>query len=440
MGQHVSRTDFEYTELEQIHAVRRREILKKHPEVKTLFGPDPMLGVWVVLIVLFQVASLFFVYHMHWVPFLLMSYCVGGTLNHSLTLAIHEIGHNLVFGHRYPLANRIVGMIANLPIGLPMSVTFRIYHIGHHKDQGVPEIDTDIPTRLEAKLFCTTFGKIIWMMLQPFFYAFRPLAVHPRIFTPMELVNIIVQLTFNAAVIYYFDFRTFLYLIGGSVMAMGLHPLAGHFIAEHYMFNKGQETYSYYGPFNWVSFNSGYHNEHHDFPYVAFSRLPKLRAMLPEYYDTLPRHESWMKVLYDFITDPAIGPYARVVREKHLKSLAERQRAADAAVSSSDVETRTPHRHVGPGDGDIDPCNGDISTSNGCITTHNGDIGRNKDSCIPEDDFKKHHSDNLQVNNIDGSSHDEHEKPDPIETSVHSREACRESSLLTRRTVPTLKV
>lgn len=147
-----------------------------------------------------------------------------------------------------------------------------------------------------------------------------------------------------------------MYLIAGSLMAMGLHPVAGHFISEHYMFKKGFETYSYYGILNKVTFNVGYHNEHHDFPAVPGSRLPevcscnhfeityslndlvifpnlpkvnlcnclfffKVKRIAAEFYDNLPQHHSWVSVLYDFVTDPEIGPYARIKRKhRGLKS------------------------------------------------------------------------------------------------------------------------
>ena len=96
---------------------------------------------------------------------------------------------------------------------------------------------------------------------------------------------------------------------------MSLYPIAEHFISEHYMFKKGFETYSYYGPLNLITLNVGYHNEHHDFPYIPSSRLPEVRKIAPEYYDTLPYRTYSIKVIYDFITDPAMGHYTRAKRQ-----------------------------------------------------------------------------------------------------------------------------
>ena len=90
--------------------------------------------------------------------------------------------------------------------------------------------------------------------------------------------------------------------------------MTGHFLAAHCAFEQGYETYSYYGPMNLLLFNIGYHNEHHDFPAVPFTKLAQVKAIAPEYYDDLPHHTSLVKVLYEFVTNPSIGPYARVRR------------------------------------------------------------------------------------------------------------------------------
>lgn len=131
----------------------------------------------------------------------------------------------------------------------------------------------------------------------------------------LEYLNAVIQFTFDGLVWYYLGGKVLCYLCFGSVMAMGLHPVAGHFISEHYMFKHGYETYSYYGPLNWITFNVGYHNEHHDFPAVPGSRLPEVKRIAAEFYDNLPHHDSWSAVLYDFIMDPEVGPYARIKRK-----------------------------------------------------------------------------------------------------------------------------
>lgn len=335
MGASNSRTDFVWSEGNEPHAARRKEILSAHPEIKSLMVVDVNFKWVVILVVLFQFAMTYAVnyFDFSWPLLFLITYVVSGTVNHSLLLAIHEIAHNAAFGPLKPKLNKAFGIFVNLPIGVPMSVAFKGYHLEHHKYQGHEIVDTDIPTEMEARLFSNTFGKTIWMILQPFFYAFRPLVVYPKVASPLEIFNFGLEFAFDALVVYYFGWKSLFYMIGGSLLGMGLHPVAGHFVSEHYMFNKlddNAETYSYYGPLNKVTFNVGYHNEHHDFPNIPGSLLPKVKEFAPEYYDNLPQHTSWVKVLYDYIMDPSVGPYARTKRKEYLYAVEERKKNAAA--------------------------------------------------------------------------------------------------------------
>ena len=248
----------------------------KYPQVKKLMGSDPNLK-WAVLgMVIVQLLAAWFFREASIGFILLAGYCFGGVLNHALTLAIHEISHNLAFGHNRPLANKVLGIFGNLPLAIPYSITFKKYHIEHHKFQGDDELDVDIPSRIECRLFTNSFTKFIWVILQPVFYAFRPLFLRPKAINSMDVINFVVQMTFDVIILSTMGPRSLFYLASGTFLALGLHPVAGHFISEHYMFKKGYETYSYYGPLNALTFNVGYHNEHHDFPNIPGSRLPQV--------------------------------------------------------------------------------------------------------------------------------------------------------------------
>jgi sphingolipid delta-4 desaturase len=259
--------------------------------------------------------------------FFLTAYVIGATANQNLFLAIHEISHNLAF--RSPLANRVFAVFANLPIGIPYSASFRPYHLTHHKSLGVNGLDTDLPTAFEALFLDSVAGKAFFCTFQILFYALRPMFVYKLPLTKIHAFNIAAQLAFDYALVQFVGGRALAYLILSSFLAGSLHPCAGHFIAEHYVFEKTTkdaknpankiplpETYSYYGPLNFFTYNVGLHNEHHDFPAIPWTRLPKLRRIAHDFYDDLPIHKSWVNVMWQFVWDKDISLWCRVKREQ----------------------------------------------------------------------------------------------------------------------------
>ncbi|HEY3493535.1 MAG TPA: fatty acid desaturase [Polyangiaceae bacterium] len=295
-----------------LHAERRRQMLAKYPDIERLYGPCPRTKYICLALVAAQLGAAYALRDASWWWIVIAAYGFGGFVNHALLLAIHELIHNLGFGR--PWKNRLFAVFVNLPVGIPVSETFRHYHLLHHAHQGDAHLDADLPTEFEARLLSARFGKLIWLAGQGLAYTLRPLLAQPKKPSRAELLQFAVQLGFCVLVFHFWGAKACVYLPLSSLMVMGLHPVAGHYVTEHHAFRHGQETYSYYGPLNLVTFNIGYHNEHHDFPYVPGSRLAELRRVAPEFYEHLEHHDSRIKTLWRFFTRPGLGEHSRLKR------------------------------------------------------------------------------------------------------------------------------
>jgi len=311
-------TDYEWSYTDEPHATRRKIILAKYPKVKELFGHDPMTKYVCTWWVVSQIFLAWLLRDVGWRSIFVIAYVFGGFASQALFLGMHEISHNLAF--ETGLYNKLFGCFSNIATIVPHFSMFQKFHQEHHQFQGVEGIDSDVPSRWEGVFFTNAFKKTIWVIIQPLFYVTRPFFVKPKVPGKWEAINWTITIVIDILIFYYWGHKSFLYLLLSTLLAGGLHPSAGHFIAEHYVFIKGQETYSYYGPLNILSFNVGYHNEHHDFPRIPGSRLPELKRIAPEFYDCLPAHNSWVKVIWDYIMDPSVGPYSRVMRKSSKKN------------------------------------------------------------------------------------------------------------------------
>lgn len=155
------------------------------------------------------------------------------------------------------------------------------------------------------------------------------MTVYQLPFTRIHVFNILAQAAFDYLLVRFAGPSALAYLIASSFLAGSLHPCAGHFIAEHYVLNKlaapasnasrlapVPETFSYYGSLNLLTYNVGFHNEHHDFPAIAWTRLPTLHKIAKEFYVDLPSHQSWVRVIWQFICDEEVGLWCRVKRKE----------------------------------------------------------------------------------------------------------------------------
>ena len=313
------RNEFFYSDSPEPHRARTRQILKQHPDVRQLIGKNPLTAFAIIGLVGFQVVAAWCLADKSWWFVFGAAYLLGAFADHALFVMIHECAHRLLFKNQ--AANKIAGIVANIPLIFASAVSFERYHIKHHSFQGVHELDGDLPNKWEAKLINNYFiGKIIWLLFYPFFQLFRLARLKEiKPFDGWVALNWAVQIIFVAGVMVLWGPKAFVFLLASFFFSVGLHPLGARWIQEHYLTHGEQETYSYYGVLNAVAFNVGYHNEHHDFPSVPWNKLPQIKSSAPAYYDSLASHRSWTLLFFRFLFDKEISLFSRVVRKNRGK-------------------------------------------------------------------------------------------------------------------------
>ncbi len=311
--------DFIYSSKQEPHRTRTRQILQQHPEVRKLIGKNSYTVFAIFGLVAFQVVLSWLLADRSWWLVVGAAYFLGAFADHALFVMIHECAHHLLFKSRS--ANRLAGILANLPQLFPSSISFERYHIKHHSFQGVPELDADLPNRWEARLISNYFiGKVFWLLFYPVFQVFRISRLKEiKPFDKWVALNFAMEIIFITVMWIWLGPKAISFLLLSFFFSVGLHPLGARWIQEHYLTHEQQETYSYYGVLNRVAFNVGYHNEHHDFPSIPWNKLPQIRKTAPVFYNSLYYHTSWTKLFFRFLFDREISLFSRVIRKERGK-------------------------------------------------------------------------------------------------------------------------
>lgn len=313
------KTSFFYTDSNQPHPMRAKNMLQKYPEIRRLFGAEPKTMIIILTIVICQSILAIFLgmagIEKFWWLALLCAYIFGAFFNHASFVIIHEASHNAVFNKK--VWNRFASCLVDLVNVFPTAEGFRVYHIRHHAHQGDYDFDADIPYIAEAKnIGNNPIFKAIWLLGFPVVQGLRPFRLKGiKMWNPWVILNSITTISYALILGYIFGWNAVIYLFFSFAFSIGLHPLGARWIQEHYTpEGDPQESFNYEGSLNTISLNVGLHNEHHDFPSIPWNRLGDLRKIAPEFYLPLKHHTSWFRLFFTFIFSERYDLFSRIVR------------------------------------------------------------------------------------------------------------------------------
>ena len=335
------------------HRERAKGILRDHPEVKKLFGRTPSTAIWCFAAAAAQIGIAIAVSGQSIWMVILAAWLVGAILNVALFNLAHECNHSLIF--RSKPANRWLFTFTSLPMFFSGHHTWWIEHHVHHNHLGSEKdfvkrrrsvllalkdrifgyipgpkirrmtswITTPLFWPISAFMIVSQFvrsivGLIVYVVSIPFERSLKPNDLALAILADEHLVSgykrykieswaityPILSLSMVGLLFWFFGINALAYLFFAALFTTGfLHPLVFGLMLSNSHFH-GHQVYqpsaSNYGPINLVTFNFGLHTEHHDFHYIPWFRLGKLRKIAPEYYNDLKQTHSFVGLALQF--------------------------------------------------------------------------------------------------------------------------------------------
>ena len=299
------------------HLQMRKEALRDHPELRALAGADYRTALALPALLALHWGMAWAVSGTNLLIVFLAAFIPGQIIVHATGALVHETAHKLIF--RGPKSKLAFDLGLETILGsFSKQLTYQHEHISsHHPYIGDYERDYEhedicafkartmlIDGSPRLARFMTVATLIVHLLPLGFFISDE---IFPRAYqrltgrvakdrerhipstkAPVWQRNLFIAWSLGVNVILFilFGFWGWLYHTWALSLFLGKFGITnlGQSLSEHAGNDNETPTRSTYGPINWVLFNTGYHNEHHTFPNVAWTRLPALHDAAPEVF------------------------------------------------------------------------------------------------------------------------------------------------------------
>ena len=315
------------------HNDMRRQAIAAHPELRDVNGADPRTVFALPVLLALHWGMAWLVSDASILVIFVAAFFVGQLVIHATGGLVHETAHKLIFREPRPKLAFDIGLEWILG-SYGKQLTYQHEHLtSHHPYIGEYERDYEhedicafqsrmrlrhdnpvvqhVLTGFTLVLHALPLGFLIgdevlprlnaWISGRPQkdpqrrIEATQPPAWQMRLFIGVSILSNLTMLLLLGpwALLYH------LWALSLFLGKLGIWNL-GQSLSEHEGTDDQAPSRSTYGWINWLLFNTGYHNEHHTFPNVAWTRLPMLARTAPEVF-TAKAEKSYFGYWLDHI-------------------------------------------------------------------------------------------------------------------------------------------